>query len=62
MNPRGAQEGQKSDPEAQDDQRIGPRRSQDRLGPPQGPICLTQPPPPGVIWEAKTAPKPIRQR
>ena len=31
---RGTQEGQKSDPESQDEKRTEPRRSQDRLGPP----------------------------
>ena len=27
-----------------------------------GPICVAQPPPPGAIWEAKTAPKSIPKR
>ena len=27
-----------------------------------GPISTAQPPPPGAIWEAKTAPKPIPKR
>ena len=31
---KGTQEGQKSDPESQDEKRTEPRRSQDRLGPP----------------------------
>ena len=31
---RGTQEGQKSDPESQDEKKTEPRRSQDRLGPP----------------------------
>ena len=59
---RGTQEAQKSDPESQDEKRTEPRRSQDRLGPPQGPICVPQRPPRGSIWEAKTAPKSIPKR
>jgi hypothetical protein len=36
--PRGAQEGQKSEPKPQDEKRTEPRRPQDRLGPPKGQI------------------------
>ena len=60
--PRGGQEGQKSEPEPQDDKRTKPSRSHDRLWPPKGPkrpnLLTSQ----GRIWEAKTAPKPIPKR
>ena len=59
---RGTQEGQKSDPESQDEKRTEPRRSQDRLGPPTGRLAPAQPPPRGSIWEAKTALKSIPKR
>ena len=37
---RGTQEGQKNDPESQDEKRTEPRRSQDRLGPPTSRFAL----------------------
>ena len=42
---RGTQEGQKSDPESQDEKRTDPRRSQDRLGPPTGRFAQFSRPP-----------------
>ena len=43
--PRGTRWAPKSDPEAQDEKRTEPRRSQDRLGPPQGRLPQVQRPP-----------------
>ena len=55
--PRGAQEGQKSEPKPQDEKRTEPRRSQDRLGPPTGRFAQFSGIPRGSIWEPKSAPK-----
>ena len=46
--PRGAHEGQKSEPKPQDEKITTPRRSQDRLGQLPGPPSLAQPPPLGA--------------
>ena len=46
----------------EDEKRTEPRRPQDRLGPPQGPKRLRSTYPQGLIWEAKSAPKPTRKR
>ena len=51
---RGTQEGQKSDPESQDEKRTEPRRSQDRLGLPTGRFAQFSRPPRGSIWDPKT--------
>ena len=59
---RGTQEGQKSDPESQDEKKAEPRRSQDRLGPPMAPKRSLLWNPLGAIWDPKTAPKSIPKR
>ena len=41
---------------------VGQSWSQDRLGPPPGPISLVRAHPGGVIWEAKSAPKRSQKR
>ena len=50
---RGAQDDQKSDPERQDEKRTEPRRSWDRLGPPQGRLAQLRRAPGAPFWRPK---------
>ena len=62
---RGTQEGQKSDPESQDEKRTEPRRSQDRLGPLTGRFAQFSRPPGAPFGRPKRCnidPKTIKNR
>ena len=63
--PRGAQEGQKSEPKPQDEKRSEPRRSQDRLEHPRGRFAQSAPPPGLHLGDqngTKIDPKTIKNR